>query len=242
VSRVYLYTFYERVWHWVQATVMILLMWTGAEIHHPHQFHLLGFEFSVLLHNFLGFALIGNAILGLLYHLFTEEYLQFIPHPRGFFDLAIRQSKYYLHGIFKGEKHPIDKGPNAKLNPLQKAAYLMILNVLLPLQLISGIMIWGAQRWPELATHLGDLPILGPVHTLIAWFFSAFLIMHIYLATTGHTPTANIKAMVVGWEDIEDEDEALRAYEAVAQKGFGLRRVGMVEPKRKPSMPPKENS
>jgi hypothetical protein len=26
--------------------------------------------------------------------------------------------------------------------------------------------------------------------------------MHIYLTTTGHTPLANIKAMVGGWEEI----------------------------------------
>jgi thiosulfate reductase cytochrome b subunit len=30
----------------------------------------------------------------------------------------------------------------------------------------------------------------------------AFLIVHVYLATTGHTPFAHIKAMITGWEDV----------------------------------------
>ena len=30
----------------------------------------------------------------------------------------------------------------------------------------------------------------------------AFLIVHVYLATAGHTPLAHIKAMITGWEDV----------------------------------------
>jgi thiosulfate reductase cytochrome b subunit len=29
----------------------------------------------------------------------------------------------------------------------------------------------------------------------------AFLIGHLYLSTTGHTPLAHIKAMITGWEN-----------------------------------------
>ena len=30
-----------------------------------------------------------------------------------------------------------------------------------------------------------------------------FLIAHLYLVTTGHTPTAHIKAMITGWEETD---------------------------------------
>ena len=78
-----------------------------------------------------------------------------------------------------------------------------ILNVLLPLQGITGIMIWGAQRWPDLAAKLGGLPLLAPFHTLVAWTFGSFIIMHVYLTTTGHTPMAGIQSMIMGWDEIE---------------------------------------
>jgi len=32
-----------------------------------------------------------------------------------------------------------------------------------------------------------------------------FFIAHVYLATAGHTPTSHIKAMMTGWEEVEEE-------------------------------------
>ena len=32
----------------------------------------------------------------------------------------------------------------------------------------------------------------------------AFFIAHVYLATAGHTPLAHIKAMITGWEEVDD--------------------------------------
>jgi hypothetical protein len=34
--------------------------------------------------------------------------------------------------------------------------------------------------------------------------------VHIYFATTGHTPMAHIKAMITGWDEVEDEHAATR--------------------------------
>jgi thiosulfate reductase cytochrome b subunit len=30
-----------------------------------------------------------------------------------------------------------------------------------------------------------------------------FFIAHVYLTTTGHTPTAHIKTMITGWEEVD---------------------------------------
>jgi thiosulfate reductase cytochrome b subunit len=108
-----------------------------------------------------------------------------------------------VKGIFLGESHPHEKEEGNKLNPLQQATYLVILNILLPAQIITGILIWGAQRWPDLTSSLGGLGFLLPIHTLIAWLFAAFVILHIYLTTTGSTPLASIRGMVTGWEEID---------------------------------------
>jgi thiosulfate reductase cytochrome b subunit len=75
--------------------------------------------------------------------------------------------------------------------------------VLLPLQILTGALMWGAQRWPDVVNFFGGLPWLGPFHTLIAWSFTAFIILHVYLTTTGPTPLAGMQAMMMGWEDVE---------------------------------------
>lgn len=49
---------------------------------------------------------------------------------------------------------------------------------------------------------------VAQLHTLGAFLMLAFLIIHVYLATAGHTPLAHIKAMITGWEDVHDEGGA----------------------------------
>jgi thiosulfate reductase cytochrome b subunit len=89
------------------------------------------------------------------------------------------------------------------MNPLQQITYFAILNVLLPLQILTGLFMWGAQRWPDLVISLGGLPFLAPLHTLVSWLFASFIILHVYLTTTGHEPLAGIKGMIMGWDEVE---------------------------------------
>ena len=44
-------------------------------------------------------------------------------------------------------------------------------------------------------------------HTFGAFLLVAFVIVHVYMTTTGHTYTSNLKAMITGYENLEDEDE-----------------------------------
>ncbi|MBX3065987.1 MAG: cytochrome b/b6 domain-containing protein [Anaerolineae bacterium] len=205
---VYMYGVYERFWHWLQTGLILGLLFTGVIIHEPDMFGALSFSFIVQVHNILALILVINAALSLFYHLTSGEIQQFLPKPRGFFNDAILQTKYYLNGIFKGEAHPFEKLRERKLNPLQQLTYLVILNILLPAQVITGALMWGIQQFPALANAFGGLPVLGPVHTLIAWAFASFVVLHVYLTTTGHTPTSNIKAMIGGWDEVEEMEPA----------------------------------
>jgi thiosulfate reductase cytochrome b subunit len=147
--------------------------------------------------------LVVNALLAIFYHLASGEIRQFLPRPHGFFDQAILQARYYLTGIFRHDRHPFEKSRQRKLNPLQQITYLGLLNVLLPLQILSGILMWGVQRWPEAAAALGGLPFLAPFHTAIAWLFASFIIGHVYLTTTGPEPLSGVKAMMLGYDAVE---------------------------------------
>lgn len=203
IQEVYMYGVYERLWHWLQTVVILGLIFTGLIIHKPDKFGIFSFKYVVEVHNILAFILVVNAVLALFYHLASGEIRQFLPQPRGFFNQAIEQAMYYMRGIFRGEEHPYEKTRQRKLNPLQQITYFAILNVLLPLQVLTGILMWGAQRWPDIAAMSGGLPYLAPFHTLIAWLFASFIVMHVYLTTTGHNITAGIKSMIMGWDEVE---------------------------------------
>ena len=196
---VYMYSAYERFWHWLQSLAILILLVTGLEIHFS-SVNLLGFALAVRVHNVVGFIVAANAVFAALYHLASGEIQHYLPEPAGFFGQAIAQLRYYLGGIFRGEAHPFQRRPDRKLNPLQQLTYLSILNVLLPLQVVTGVLIWGAQRWAAVDAALGGLTVLAPIHALGAWLFAAFLLLHLYLTTTGPTPTAHIRAMLHGWD------------------------------------------
>lgn len=211
---VYMYTVYERLWHWLQTFTILLLLFTGLIIHRPDTFGIFSFSGVVIVHNILAVILLVNAALSLFYHLVSGEIRQYIPRPYGFLDQAIQQALFYIRGIFKGAEHPFEKTPEKKLNPLQQVTYFGILNVLLPLQIITGAMMWGVQHWPEVAARLGGLPFLAPLHSLVAWLFASFIVGHVYLTTTGHEPLAAIKAMMVGWDQVEVYHPVEEAVEA----------------------------
>jgi thiosulfate reductase cytochrome b subunit len=203
VKRVYMYAVYERFWHWLQTFTILILIVTGLVIHRPDLFGAFSFPYLVITHNVLAVILVVNAGLSLFYHLVSGEIRQYLPRPYGFFDQAIVQARYYLRGIFSREPHPFEKTPQKKLNPLQQVTYFGILNVLLPLQIITGALMWGVQAFPQISQWLGGLPFLAPLHTLVAWSFAAFIIAHVYLTTTGHEPLAGVKAMMLGWDEVE---------------------------------------
>ena len=44
------------------------------------------------------------------------------------------------------------------------------------------------------------------IHTAGAFAILSFVIGHIYMITTGHTILAHTRAMISGWEEVEDID------------------------------------
>ncbi len=193
-----IYTVHERIWHWIQAFTILILIATGMEIRSPQDVHLLGFQTAIVTHNVFAALLLFNALMGLFYFLTSGRMAQYFPGEYDFFHKAYCQVRYYAYGMFRGEPHPMEPTAERRLNPLQKITYLVILNILLPLQLVSGVLIWSAQTWPEAMGTIGGLDLVVPVHALGSWFFLAFTLMHVYLTTTGKTPLENLKAMITG--------------------------------------------
>ncbi|MFO7989514.1 MAG: cytochrome b/b6 domain-containing protein, partial [Desulfotignum sp.] len=134
ITKVYLYTRFERLWHWFQALMIVLLMITGFEVHGLYS--LTGFDTAVELHNFIGLFWLGSFAFFAFWLIITGEWKQYIPTTRKLFDVAL----YYAWGIFHGQDHPVQKSPGAKHNPLQRLAYLGISAMLLPVQMVTGLL------------------------------------------------------------------------------------------------------
>lgn len=203
MSKKYIYKGFERFWHWTQASLIMFLALTGFEIHGTYK--IFGFEKAVEFHRTASWALIGLIIFAIFWHITTGEWRQYIPTTK---KLRL-QIIYYVRGIFKGEKHPTKKTELSKLNPLQRLVYLGFKVVLIPMIFISGIfyMLYKTIDQNNIIV-VEDYPLASIAfwHTLGAFLLIVFLIIHVYMTTTGETPTSNIRAMITGFEELEDED------------------------------------
>jgi thiosulfate reductase cytochrome b subunit len=174
----------------------------------------------VVVHNWVAFALIGNFFIWLLFYLFSDRNKAY--HPEfNIIKLAnesMRQALYYGHGMFKGESNPHKIDPYQKFNPLQRSLYQILMLLLLPLQFVTGILLWDVKRFTNVIDMVGGVRVVDTVHVLIFIFFVFYMLFHPYLATLGHTPTAHIKAMITGYEDVDDDAHAPQAPESAVAK------------------------
>jgi thiosulfate reductase cytochrome b subunit len=207
VAKEYLFGRYERIWHWTMALAGVLLIGSGLEIHNAGGHWLLDLPRAVSLHNAFAVVLMLNAGLALFYHLTTRAIRNFIPAPHGLVARVLEHLNYQSRGIFVGGPHPAN-APGAKLNPLQQFTYLGLLNVLFPLQIGTGLLIWAAGHWPAMATALGGLSVIAPLHNAGSWLFLSFFVLHVYLVTTGRTPTHHLTSMITGYGTLESEEPA----------------------------------
>ena len=197
MTRVYLFKRFERFWHWSQAGLILFMLVTGFEIHGTYK--LFGWEKAGNLHTTAAWTLITLWLFAIFWHFTTGEWKQYIPTTKNMIAVA----RYYSVGIFTGEPHPHRVTQLSKHNPLQRVTYLIIKLLINPILWVSGLLyLYYADL---VRADMMQLPLrpIALAHTAAAFMMLIFVISHIYLATTGHTPLAHIKAMITGWENVE---------------------------------------
>ncbi len=196
-ERLYLYTRFERFWHWAQTLLILVLLVTGFEIHGTYR--LFGFETAFTVHNACAWTWFVLYAFIVFWMATTGEWKHYVPTFLKLMDVV----RYYVSGIFKGEPHPVPKSERSKHNPLQRLTYLGIVSVLVPFQMVTGFLYYTYNQWPAFGfAGALTLQVVAVLHTAGAFAFLAFVIVHVYMTTTGHTLTAHIKAMFTGYEDV----------------------------------------
>lgn len=200
--KVLMFKRFERFWHWLQAMFIILLLLSGFEVRGTYS--LLGFSAAVDVHTWIAWALVTLWVFAIFWHVTTGEWKQYIPTLKNVGAMI----RYYLLGIFSNAPHPFRPSVTRKHNPLQRLAYLFLWLVVSPMIWVSG---WAYMFYPQWSLlGLDQALAVGVVvffHVLGAFMMLVFLIVHIYLITTGPTVFTHLKAMISGYEEIEYEAE-----------------------------------
>jgi thiosulfate reductase cytochrome b subunit len=184
----------------MQALIIFFLAMTGFEIHGSISFF--GYQNAVKYHNIVAYAFIVLIVFAIFWHFATGEWRQYLPTQRN----LKAQLNYYLLGIFSNAPHPTRKTVLSKLNPLQKLVYLALKILVIPTMMISGLL-YMFYRYPQndgiVGMNIDSVEVIALFHTAGAFLLLAFIIVHLYLITTGTTVTSNLKAMITGYEDLE---------------------------------------
>ncbi len=206
MQKLYIHPLPVRIWHWLNAVGMVLLILTGLQIRYVGLIDVVSFRTAVVAHQAVGFVLIANFFIWFFFYLSSDRIKVYHPvlSPREHFRGSWRQAYYYGYGIFKGDPNPFHVSVYRKFNPLQSMLYQIIMMLLLPVQFYTGILLWDVKRFSAQIDFFGGVRVIDTVHVLIFIFLVFYVLAHVYLASLGHTRLAHFKAMVTGYEEVEE--------------------------------------
>jgi thiosulfate reductase cytochrome b subunit len=214
------HAFSTRLWHWVNALSVIVLFMSGLNISnaHPHLYwgqwgfdpkdswmrvaHFPGWatipgyyslasarDWHVLFAWVFGLALVLFLVIALLNG-----------HLRR--DIATKATDWRPSAVWHDVREHLRghfDAVGAKYNFLQKAAYGVVLFILLPLMLLTGLAISPGMdaAWPFLLDVFAGRQSARSVHFIVAWALFAFLVLHVVLVLL-NKPVRNLRDMITG--------------------------------------------
>ena len=193
------YDKWVRSWHWINALFFLILMITGLRLHFGGRENpLLSFETSFHIHNLVGAAMTIWFIWFLIFGVFTGNAGSYWKKPVFSINGMIKQARYYLYGIFRGEEHPFHPDKKNRFNPLQKIAYLSVMYFLFPLLVITGVVLLYPEWLPEKIFDTNAGWLIATVHYLTSWAIIIIFVIHLYLITLGDRVSYLFMAMIDG--------------------------------------------
>jgi thiosulfate reductase cytochrome b subunit len=149
------------------------------------------------------------------WHFATGEWEQYMPTSQKLLAVA----RYYAFGIFRNEAHPSKPTTALKHNPLQRVSYFALAAFIAPAIWITGTAYIAVNYLPW------SLSTVALAHSLAAYAMTAFVIIHIYMATTGETVFSYLRGMITGYQWVYIDPEAPRTRaEAEQYRGADLKR------------------
>ncbi len=208
MRKIYFYPVWLRIWHLLNALLMLLLILSGISMHYSATSSLLfPFKTGMLIHNISGILLTINYIFYFIMNIISGNIKYYVPiFKRIMSDLWI-QAKYYLLDIFARKPHPFKINEKRKFNPLQQITYLGVMYFLVPIIILSGWALLFPELAPDEILGMGGVWPMAIIHAIVGFFLTIFMVGHIYLGTTGEHPSEYFQAMITGYHIVHNEQK-----------------------------------
>jgi len=187
--------------------MIIILIYTGISMQYTgneESFLLLGFQSSVKWHNLAAVILTANYVFFVTANILTGNGKYYKIGRENFVPDLMAQVRYYVSGMFRGEKHPFPVTLDRKFNPLQKLSYVLAMYVAMPLVIISGLGLLFPEVTVQRVFGVSGLILTDILHITMGFLLSVFLVLHIYTCTLGAKPTSLFRGMITGFHDADE--------------------------------------
>jgi thiosulfate reductase cytochrome b subunit len=169
------------------------MQYSGSEM------KIIRFDIAVMIHNYSGvlvtilyaFYILGNTL--------TDNGKNYIIKRKGMLDRMIKQFKYYSIGVFRNEKHTFPAKKKRKFNPLQLVSYVVVMYLFFPFLIITGFGLLYPETIFPTVFGLSGIQLTAIFHSLLGFFLSVFMLIHIYFCTMGEKPSTHFKSMINGY-------------------------------------------
>jgi thiosulfate reductase cytochrome b subunit len=202
-EKVYVHALFVRVFHWVNALGMTLMIMSGWRIYNASPLFDFRFPSGITLGGWLGGALQWHfaAMWLLVINLLVYVIVGFASgHFRRRFTPVSPSS--VLSDAAKALKGKLPHS-NTTYNAVQKAAYIGVLLAII-LTILSGAVVWKPVQWQELGLLMGGYEGARLVHFFGMTAICAFIVLHLTLVLL--VPSTLIP-MVLGWARKDKHDQ-----------------------------------
>lgn len=216
-----------RLWHWINVIAVFVMLMSGLMIFNAHPRLYWGeyganFDAAWLeLPRFPGWATIPstyNLALAREWHLafaWVLAFSLFLYMARSLWnghfkkDVALSKSEvapaHLWEDIKKHARFDFHE-EEARYNPLQKITYSLILFLVLPLIILTGLTLSPGMNaaWPWLTEIFGGRQSARSIHFLCTGAIAAFIVIHVALVILAG-PVNEIRSMITGWFDLGEK-------------------------------------
>ena len=203
-NKLYLYPGLIRLWHALNAVLIILLIISGLSMQYSDPLNpLFRFDLAVSVHNIAGFILIFDYLLFIIGNTISKNGRHYRIQLKGLIDRLVAQFRYYTYGIFKHETAPFPVTKKMKFNPIQQVSYFMTMYVLMPLIFLTGLPMLFSGAFIRQLLGSNAFFVTDIIHITLGFLLSIFLMIHLYFCTFGAKPYSNFKSIVTGYHEGE---------------------------------------
>ena len=204
----YLYPKWVRLWHVINAFLIIVLIITGISMQYTDRenaAYLMGFSRAVKWHNISASFLVANYVFFILGNAITGNGRYYKIPLKNLIPDILTQFRYYAYGKFRGEKNPFPVNTERKFNPLQGFTYFLAMYVAFPLLIISGFGLLFPETVINRFFGVSGLILTDILHISMGFCLSIFLVVHIYTCTLGAKTFSHFRSIITGYQEPDEQ-------------------------------------